>query len=147
MNCSFDFSLCLPPVRSAQNRLKSIEARKILKLPVQGRILLLEQAFYDNLFHVVVQDFLRISAKVPECILMPAYEGICAHVCYKFYVPRTAFVNNPESSGSSKAFSAFHPHKPIGLQKMPNLPGLVTQAWVSNRTVAFSSKCSFCSCT
>ncbi len=54
MNCSFDLSLYLTSVRSVQNRFKSIETSKILKLPVQCRILLFEQAFYNYLLHVIV---------------------------------------------------------------------------------------------
>ena len=65
--------LRLPTIRPAQDGFEPIRSRKVLKLPVQRGILLLQKPLDHHLLHVIVQNFLQVSPKVPKRVLMAAY--------------------------------------------------------------------------
>ena len=64
------FSFRLATVGAAQDGLEPVKSRKVLKLPVQSRVLLFQQPLNDHLLHVVVQDFLWVTSEIPKCVLM-----------------------------------------------------------------------------
>ena len=65
--------LRLPTIRPAQDGFEPIGSREVLKLPVQRGILLLQKPLDHHLLHVIVQNFLQVSPKVPKRVLMAAY--------------------------------------------------------------------------
>ncbi len=67
------FSFRLAMVGPVQDGLETVTSRKVLKLPVQRRVLLFQQPLDDNLLYVVIQAFLWVAAKVPECVLVAPY--------------------------------------------------------------------------
>ena len=62
-----------------KQRLEPVKSRKVLKLPVQSRVLLFQQPLNDHLLHVVVQDFLWVTSEIPKCVLMTPDQCVCAH--------------------------------------------------------------------
>ena len=114
---SLHLALGLSPVWATEDGLVTVESGEVLELPVQCGILLFQQPFDDHLLHIVVQYLLRVTAKVPECVLMAAYEGVSGHVCDKFDVPRLGIPQYHE-----KAIQLFPPpvlvHRVV-LEKAP----------------------------
>ena len=81
-----------------KQRLEPVKSRKVLKLPVQSRVLLFQQPLNDHLLHVVVQDFLWVTSEIPKCVLMAPDQCVCAHICDKFDVPHPRISQNHEKA-------------------------------------------------
>jgi hypothetical protein len=81
--CPFYLSFCLPSIGPAQDGLKAVKASEVLELPVQRGVFLFQKTFDYHLFHVVVEDFLRVSSKIPERVLVAPDQCICTHIRHK----------------------------------------------------------------